>query len=150
MSVPADNERCIYLTSKGNRCRNKRWSDQELCFLHHDWLEGSTPEKATQIHIARLDLDNSEGLHRVLSDTMERLVAGQISPRRATAIGFFGQVMLTSLERLENYRSRRSLGSEWSKAKEKAFTDLMLDAGIEVVAEEESQPAGKGRNPSAV
>lgn len=149
MTVPADEERCIYQTTKGNRCRNSRWRDQELCWFHHNWLQESTPEKATKIRIARMDLDTPEGIHRLLSEAMERLVAGQIPPRRATAIGFFGQVLLTSLDRLENYRSRRQLDTEWNKAKEKALTDLMLDAGIDVVEEEEGKPASKGHDSSA-
>jgi hypothetical protein len=149
MTVPAEDERCIYLTSKGNRCRNSRWSDQELCWFHHNWLDESKPEKATKIQIARMDLDNPEGIHRLLSETMERLVAGQIPARRATAIGFFGQVLLTSLDRLENYRGRRNFDTEWNKAKEKALTDLMLDAGIDVVDEEAPKPEDKDDETSA-
>ena len=149
MTGPADDERCIYLTTKGNRCRNSRWGDQELCCFHHDWLEKSSSFVATRIRIARMDLDNPEGLHKLLSETMERLVAGQITPRRATAIGFFGQVLLTSLDRLEHYRSHHNLDPQWNKAKEKALTDLMLDTSIDVVDEEESKPAGRGHDSSA-
>ena len=149
MTVPADDERCIYLTTKGNRCRNTRWNDQELCCFHHDWLEESSPDRATRIHIARMDLDNPEGLQKLLTETMERLVTGQIPPRRATAIGYFGQVLLASLDRLEAYRNHHNLDPQWNKAKEKALTDLMLDTSIDVVDEEESKPAGRGHDSSA-
>ncbi len=149
MTVPADDERCIYLTTKGNRCRNPRWSDKELCVFHQQWLENSSTREAMRIQIARMDLDTPEGIHKVLSETMERLVAGQIAARRATAIGFFGQVLLTSLDRLEEYRSRRQLNPEWNKAKEKALTDLMLDAGIDVVGEAEDKPADREEDSSA-
>jgi len=102
-----------------------------------------------RIQIARVDLDTPEGVHKLLSETMERLVAGQIPVRRATAIGFFGQVLLTSLSRLEEYRSRRGLDPEWNKAKEKALTDLMLDNGIDVVDEEENKSAEDEKDSSA-
>jgi hypothetical protein len=133
MTVPIDKNRCTYLTEKGNRCRNTRWSDSDLCMFHHDYLKRASPRNALNIQVAQMDLDNPEGVHKLLSETMRGLVQGQISPRRATSIGYFGQILLVSLDRLESYRRRSNVNNEWNTVKQKALTDLILDRGINVV-----------------
>ncbi|MGH9581067.1 MAG: hypothetical protein ACRD2R_08740, partial [Terriglobales bacterium] len=118
MTLPIDKHRCTYLTEKGNRCRNTRWGDSDLCLFHHDYLERASSRNALTIQVAQMDLDNPEGVHKLLSETMRGLVQGQISPRRATSIGYFGQVLLASLDRLENYRRRLNVASEWDTVKQ--------------------------------
>ena len=52
MTVPIDKNRCTYLTEKGNRYRNTRWSDSDLCMFHHDYLKRASPRNALNIQVA--------------------------------------------------------------------------------------------------
>lgn len=144
MAVPPASKRCIEKTSKGNRCRNPRYDTWNVCELHLPFKDGL---KVGRIMLRnRIDLETAEGIHQLLAHTARRLAAGRIPERRATALAYLAQMMMTTLPRVHQEReSYRDVGLRVSKTWEhikdcallEAVTDETLDFdSIMRVAEE--------------
>ena len=125
MTPPKDDERCIYTSPSGFRCRNKHCGNSALCYQHR--RDTPTYAAAHEIVSNQDRLDTAEGIHALLARTTLALVHGKVQPRRATAVAYMCQGMLATVRRLQEERQRVFARTEEEALREKALLDSQHD-----------------------
>ncbi len=126
MTPPNDDQRCIYISPRGFRCRNNR-NDPSTSVCHHHMRHTSAYAAAREIVSNKDRLDTAEGIHALLARTTLALVFGKVQPRRATALAYMCQTMLAGVGRLQEERQRVFARSQEDAWREKALQDSQHD-----------------------
>ena len=129
MTLPSDEHRCNFVTSKGNRCRLPLLGDAPNCAVHRE----DVPKCLAGVRqIANREmLDTAEGIHLVLANTLRALAKGRIPERRASVIGYLAQVMLASLDHLNEERRFILVKEEAEAIRDRMTCESMLDRALE-------------------
>jgi len=126
MTPPNDDERCIYTSPRGFRCRNKR-NDSSTSVCYHHMRHTMAYAAAREIVSNKDRLDTAEGVHALLARTTLALADGKVQPRRATALTYMCQALLASVGQLRNERDRIFARSKEDAHREKALQDSQHD-----------------------
>jgi len=123
LQIPEE-RRCVFVFEGGRRCRMRRWG-AELCF-HHD-PAAAEKRKNRGRPLSRLRMLAATEVHALLTETMRRLQAGEVSAGEAYATGFLAQLVLGNLDRVkEEFKQAKN----WWEHKVEVITRVRaLDEG---------------------
>lgn len=110
MPTLKDDIRCTFVREDGHRCRRGRIMGKERCYQHQ--YNAQTFENSLSFLKNRLYLDSAEGIHFLLARVTTALANGKLEPRRASAIGYLAQVMISSLNKMKDERERLKFRNE--------------------------------------
>jgi len=137
VSIPEE-RRCVYRFADGRRCRMRRWG-AELCF-HHD-PAAAERRKNRGRPLSRLPLLTATEIHELLTRTLGRLEAGEITPGQAYAQSYLAQLLLHNLPRVrEEFAGAHT---EWDRHVEEVTRVRALTAPGEV-EEDTAEEHGEG------
>ena len=123
--APKTQPRCLYRSPTGRRCRSNASIGWNVCGKHADY--GRAYAAAQEIVSNRDRLDTAEGIHTMMTRVARALAAGEVSPRRASALFYGGRAMHFSLRRLTEEREGIFTADEDDVWRDKALADSHHD-----------------------
>ena len=89
-----DSSRCAFSTGHGHRCRMLASPGARCCASHsrHDKLDAAA--LAAELSQAAGSLESPEDVNRLLSKTVLAFIEGRLPLKKASMIGFLGQIIL--------------------------------------------------------
>jgi len=137
LQIPEE-RRCVFVFEDGRRCRMRRWGT-ELCF-HHD-PAAAEKRKNRGRPLSRLRMLAATEVHALLTETLRKLQAGQISAGEAYATGYLAQLVLGNLRKVREEFAKTK--NEWEHHVEVVTRVRMLDEGRGKVEESKETKDGE-------
>ena len=150
LPIPPDASRCTFTTRHGHRCRSQRLAGegQTLCYTHFSDADSKhygpqLSSVTTEIIRPRERLDSPRAVNRVLTRILRLLAQGRIASRDASALGYIGQLIVSTLPYLQ-----REAASKASNGSDTSLMSAEVLAGFQSVLKSLQEPASPAVAPA--